>query len=357
MELKKIGYVTTALTIILGIVFALILAGKIKIDYSNMLLKDTTLLLFSIPAFLIFFSFCLLVNMEHTVLSIADLVMAFIYTGIIILFMIVNAENTKDFTKLLIWSSFFAGALCALNIPFLIRTQSNLHRYFKYFVALLIFITCCLSMTIITNLVKLYSGTTIDYKVLKKKKKNYEIAKYGAYASFIGVLCIPMIGYASSDGLGGGAKNNTPKLVPRNIATDPNMSTNINPNAGINYGNMPVPDGVVANNQVAVSTAPVPTDSTQNTVPGGATQTISSVPEVAGAPQVDISSQSLNAVDQSGATTQNPIAAPIAQPTPVETIPVPTNPVNQAANITANNVAPELQFLLNNNNDKNNNNN
>ena len=102
METKKIGYVAAIFTIISSIIIYLILIDKIKIDTSQMLLGSTGFVLFVFSAVLLFFGFSLLTNMEHTILAIIDIVVAFLYAGVIILFMVVNKEDALNFYKILL---------------------------------------------------------------------------------------------------------------------------------------------------------------------------------------------------------------------------------------------------------------
>ena len=156
METKKIGYVAAIFTIISSIIIYLILIDKIKIDTSQMLLGSTGFVLFVFSAVLLFFGFSLLTNMEHTILAIIDIVVAFLYAGVIILFMVVNKEDALNFYKILIYSTEAIGTIIFLTIPFLVRTQSNLHRYFKYGIVVVIAITSFLSISVINSYIKIH---------------------------------------------------------------------------------------------------------------------------------------------------------------------------------------------------------
>ena len=331
METKKIGYVAAIFTIISSIIIYLILIDKIKIDTSQMLLGSTGFVLFVFSAVLLFFGFSLLTNMEHTILAIIDIVVAFLYAGVIILFMVVNKEDALNFYKILIYSTEAIGTIIFLTIPFLVRTQSNLHRYFKYGIVVVIAITSFLGIGVINSYIKILDSkdssmlTTYSEKLMKEMEalqNKTKIVAYGGLASFIGILCNPMIAYASSDGLGGGGSSKTPKLVSQNVATDPTMGDGVNQNQGINYGDMPVPEGVVAN-QPIVDSPPI-------------TEPLSQTQE-------NISSQPLDQVYPSPVVEEQNTNQPLVQE---EQAP------NQSANLNASDVAPELQFLLNNNEKK-----
>ena len=321
MEIRKIGYVAAFFTIVIGIVLFLITTGKIEIDTSEMMLGQSSFALFSISGVLIFFGFCLLTNMEHQIVAIVDIIMAFLYAGIVVLFMIMPPEDAKNNYKIILWGSIAAGALVAATVPFLVRTQSKFHRYFKYGVTGIILITTFLGIGLINSLQKVK-----DFSDLEAIQKNSQMVEYGVLASVLGILCNPMIAYASSDGLGGGGSSSSTKLVPKNAATDPNMSDGVNPNQGINYGEMPVPEGVVANPSPEVA-SPVPEPVAPETPVVPVTPSVPVSPEVSPIP------------------TTTPVAAPVAEPA------VAPAPVS-GASINANEVAPELQFLLNNNNNK-----
>ena len=353
MDIKKVGYITAGLTVIISIVIALIITGKIDVDTSKMLLGDITFIYFAIPAVLLFFSFVLLANMEHQIVAIIDVAIALLYSVFLILLLIISKEDAQNLSSIFSFINTFIFGFIAANIPFSIRTQSKLHRYLKYGIVMLIVITTFLLIGVNNSINK-----AKNLKDLEAIQKNSEVATVMAYISFIGIICNPMIAYASSDGLGGGGSSSSPKLVPRNVATDPNMSTGINPNTGINYGDMPVPNGVVANNPTAVpvqdmnvppgfSTPQVPTPQVapipvQNNVP---------VPPVtdqllgATAAPVMNSNPALNSTPEV-LNTNNSVPAPV---TPAPSAQLPQNPT-PTVSMTASEVAPELQFLLNNNN-------
>lgn len=331
METKKIGYVAAIFTVISSIIIFLILINKIKIDTSQMLLGTTSFTLFVFSGILLFFGFSLLTNMEHTILAIIDIIVAFLYAGVIILFMVVNKEDALNFYKILIYSTEAIGTIIFLTIPFLVRTQSNLHRYFKYGIVVVIAITSFLSISVINSYIKILDSkdssmlTTYSEKQMKEMEalqNKTKIVAYGGLASFIGILCNPMIAYASSDGLGGGGSSKTPKLVSQNVATDPTMANGINQNQGINYGDMPVPEGVVAN-QPIVDSPPI-------------TESLNQIQE-------NISSQPLDQVYPSPVVEEQNTNQPSVQEGQAP---------NQSANLNASDVAPELQFLLNNNEKK-----
>ena len=341
MEIKKIGYVTTVLTIAIGVVLFLIMNNTIKIDTSGSLLGSTAFIMFLVPAVLIFFAFWLLTNMEHHVIAIIDIVLGVLYAGMIILFIVMPKEDAESISKFLIYGSEAAGVLALLNIPFLVRTQSKLHRYFKYLLVLLLGVTSFFGISVVNTYLDIIESGEISFftNVSEKAQKKLadiqnksEIAVYVGFASFLGIICNPMLGYASGDGLGGGgSSSNTPKLVPRNTATDPNMNTGINPNEGINYGDMPIPEGVVANNPTAmppvgstILEAPGITPVEQNVV-------INPVPAAQPVPNANSVVEALNV--------PNPVPAPAPAVAPVPD-----------QNINMNGVSPENPNVVNNNN-------
>ena len=54
MDIKKVGYITAGLTVIISIVIALIITGKIDVDTSKMLLGDITFIFCNSCCFIIF---------------------------------------------------------------------------------------------------------------------------------------------------------------------------------------------------------------------------------------------------------------------------------------------------------------
>ena len=293
MDIKKSGYISAILTTIIGIIVFLILEGVIKLDNTSSLINTEIIIMLAIPALLLYFAFSIFSNMEHKIIAAIDTGVAIIFGGILLILLLLKVDDKSLVSNIINYGSYISGSLCIITIPFLTRTQSTLHKYYKYFVTLLILIAILLAFGTINSLKKVQ-----NLEDLESIKNNYAFIKYVAFASFIGIICNPMIGYASSDGLGGGGEDNSPKLVPNN-------PTN-NPNEGINYGPMPVPEGVVANNpneNQSIDSIPINQIEPENILPEGA--------------------------------------------------PEPVQDITSNTNITANEVAPELQFLLNNNDKKN----
>ena len=291
MEMKKAGYISAALVVIMGTIIFLIYMGRINVLSVDASATKSLLVLFSIPAILLFFAFCLLSNVEHKIIAYVDIGTAIIYT-IALSFIIVSFKDSTEngYYNILSIMTTIAATICATTIPFLIRTQSKIHRYYKFIAALIILITCLLSLSTINSLTNINSLN--DLATLQNKIK---IIEYGVFISFIGIICNPMIGYASSDGLGGGGEEKSPKLIPNNAVS--------NPAAPLNYDNV----------------SPVETATAINTPEG----------EIVSMPVQTISPNTPSEPSQNLVESQ------------------------PASNLNVDDVAPELQFLLNNNDKKN----
>ena len=254
-------------------------------------------------------------NDEHVIFAYADFVVAIMYIIFAIGICFIPTETYRELLDVIIYVHMAVNLFLILNLPLLIRTQSQLHKSIKLVTELLIVLLVIVALTSKNSSSLLLGFSSTDNNLLK----------YGLLVVECLLIANPMIAIVSSDGLGG-AKSKTPKLVARNQATDPNMAhTSTIQTEGINYGGMPVPDGVVANQNF-------------NAIPNNNLDQYVS-PEVA------------NTTSESVAVTNTqPVAQEVVE-TPVVNEPVVANPTQPVPTNTMNSddVAAELQSLTNNN--------
>ena len=270
----------------------------------------------------------LLSNDEHVIFAYVDFVVAILFIIFCIGISFIPEENILELVKVIAYVFLGVIFILLLNVPLLVRTQSQIHRAIKYFTILLMVAFVILNLS--SSSLSLLGGTSLtDMSFINSGKG---ISRYILVLIEVLLIANPMVAVATSDGLGGG-KSKTPKLVARNQATDPNMAHNSTiQTEGINYGGMPVPDGVVANQNFNA----IPNDNLNQYVS----------PEIVTTP-----TENVVVTDSQPVTQETLEPTPVAEPTPVvseqvvtpSTQPIPTNSMN------SDDVAAELQSLTNNN--------
>lgn len=279
----------------------------------------------------------LLSNDEHVIFAYADFVIAILFIIFCIGITFIPAETILELAKVIVYIYGTVVFILILNIPLLVRTQSQAHRALKYVTVLFMVLLVILMLTS-GGLDSVLTSSILGNSLVDGQST---LIKYGFVVIEGLLLANPMVAVATSDGLGGG-RSKTPKLVARNQATDPNMAhqTTIE-GGGINYGGMPVPDGVVANNNTDV----IPNDNlAQNITQPVETLDAPVAPAPAATPEVAPAPVAEPVTPQPVPTPiAAPAAAPVATPEAAPATSVPTNVIN------SDDVAASLQALINNN--------
>ena len=304
---------------VIGIVIVALwaIAVIITINKSNYSFFTDTSLITSLllPLAALTLGYYQLNNIEHVVVSILFFLIAALSTVAIAVNAIMPSSNefiTKIYSTQLSINTYSFIIL----YPFLIRTQSKTHRAFKYLNFLFILVAA-----IILYILNNGSNQSINSLELLIKVEVYVVIIAVALSA-----ANPIIGYGTCDGLGGGSKSSSmPKLVPVNQATNPNLAGPNTITTGINYGNNPVPNGVVATPN-PIAPAPVITPVAEPVAPVVSTP-VEQTPSV----EPQIIPETLDTPVESLA----PAPTAVEQPAPPQTL-------------TAEEVAPELQFLINN---------
>ena len=211
MESRKIGYIATIMTIIIGVIVILMLNGVIDFGISSSYFTKSILEAFAIPAGILACAFVLLANEEHVLLTGLDVLVAVVYFLVLIVMLFLSQVEYINFYSIYIYIYYAAVLVLALNFPFIIRTQSHIHSIYKYGLAFVIGVTAILSIVFPRNVIYSYY----------KEKEKINIVKYGEYLSILGIICNPMIAYASADGRGRKSKTNI-DLIP-NIGPLPDV--------------------------------------------------------------------------------------------------------------------------------------
>ena len=182
---------------------------------------------------------------EHKICSYILLTVAFIST----IFILLNSL-IKDNELLLKISSYQTAiniVILCISSPFAFRSKSAFHAKFKIFLAVFIALIFILSfsITFISGHIETRSGLKFIFNLLSLIAKCQIIAVALSFAN-------PIIAYTTSNG-----SHKMPKLVPVPTVVENPATPTIT--QGINYGNLPVPEGVVASTNPVVTPQVIPT--------------------------------------------------------------------------------------------------
>ena len=322
MTTRRIGYVGLGVCALALILCLANIFGGTNLDFLSVL--QDKLIYLGISVAFMFVAFWLILQREHLITGYINLGLAAIY---LIIFLISFLAAGDTLTKLNEFTSKMlniTAIMFLISAPFLVKTASNFHKNYKYVsVGLLV-----LFVIIIVLIQKSYTYTgyyngNINYEGIIFKVRL--VAVLEILCAFI-IVANPIIGCVTADGSESVVRRNVPKMVPINAGTNPTMPGVNTIQEGINYGDLPVPDGVVASNN---------TNSIPEALPDVENKTIN---EVLTTSNTENTSDVL--IDNEVLET-NP-----TEPALVEEVPKIEDNNNQ---MKSEDVAPELQFLLNGN--------
>ncbi len=343
MDNRKIGYVGLGLLGLFGIFYF------VCSHMENAYLASTLLSTLGYTIILVCASFWLMINGEHEVVPFIDIVVALGFLGISIIKLLLSSKDIVNMLWLFNFNQNFTTMIMFINVPLLINSQSHIHKIYKNVLVFVIIVVCLVTFINSASLRRIADSATAEnftdvQSRLESYKKKTEFIETLTYITAFAVILSPAIGLATSDGIGFSTGGVLPSLVPRNIATDPNMVPNNSISNSINYGNLPVPDGVVANkgiNQVL---------NQGNSGPGADVSKVPSIEEQVNSVATEVKEEVNAPVEELKETpASNSNVVDLSTQAPKEEKPAPTTNVEMKAS----DVAPELQFLLNGEDNKN----
>ncbi len=270
--MKKFGFVGLG---IIGIWLVDIFISRDSISSSILYGGTSSLINLLLPMISIALAYHLLNDEEHQLSAYIIFGISFLTT--IIIFFNSLLKDNEFIEKVLNFQSTINTYALFIISPFAFRSQSDFHSKYKKGLAI--------GITAIIILSKILTMATSSVKTVEDYKRFSSISEILIYSVVIVVglsIANPIVGYTFSDGVGGSPRK-MPKLVT--VPTIPDNMANMTINQGINYGNMPVPDGVVASTPMTQPQPPVP----EPVVETLDAQPVVPAPEASPAPSIDAS--------------------------------------------------------------------